>query len=68
MKLVSPLSFYRVWCLDDFSSQFGLAKLIAAIEKYGFQGLLKLVLLGSFFWGSLSRRAQQTIVPEFANH
>ena len=71
MKLVSPLSFYRVWCklLGWFlSSQFGLAKLIAAIEKYGIQGLLKLVLLGSFFWGSLSRRAQQIIVPEFANH
>ena len=49
-------------------SQFGLAKLLATIEKYWFQGLLKLVLLGSFFWGSLSRRAQQIIVPEFANH
>ena len=68
MKLVRPQSFYRVWCLDDFSSQLGLAKLIAAIEKYWFQGLLKLVLVGSFFWGSLSRRAQQLIVPEFANH
>ena len=68
MKLVSPLSFYRVWCLDDFSSQFGLAKLIAVIEKYWFQGLLKLILVGSFFWGSLRRRAQQIIVPEFANH
>ena len=31
MKLVSPLSFYKVWCFDDFSSQFRLAKLIAAL-------------------------------------
>ena len=33
MKVMSPLSFYRVWYLDDFSGQFGLAKLIAAIEN-----------------------------------
>ena len=60
MKLVSPLSFYKVWCLDDFSSQFRLAKLIAASEKYWFQGLFMRVVE--------KKGSKETSVPEFANH